>query len=531
MCSSDLASIFAPLLLAFATARAAAPEDFDKSEAISVSRSGYGEGIGVVLGPGGKTNAAEYVIPVTRGGTFRLETRYAAAEARPVRLFINGILVKPDAAGKKTGGWNPDAQQWVVEGDFSLRAGDNRIRFERSDCFPHIDKFLLARADAGIGSDAVAPPSAGSADPEPLHAEFVNQWRKYLEKSAGSSDSIFTLWHQAHGGLAAPTPTNASSAALHGRLYEAPIPPGRRALAERYRRIWMEAEEAWRKATNAPGTQGGTARPTALADRELERFRDVLYSKSGPFAVPKDVEACFTPAQKAELAGARAVLKNLEAGLPVLPEAMAVSEGKAGDLRIHKRGSHLNLGEPVSRGFVASIPAASAPSIDSGHSGRLPLALWMTHPEHPLTSRVIVNRIWHWHFGEGLVRSPDNFGVLGEKPTHPELLDWLARWFVDSGWSIKALHRLLMNSAVYQQASTIPSTDGPGVAPDPENRLLSHFSRRRLEAEAIRDSVLFVSGGLDSRMGGTMLSVQNRTYVTSTANKIDRKSTRLNSSH
>jgi hypothetical protein len=171
----------------------------------------------------------------------------------------------------------------------------------------------------------------------------------------------------------------------------------------------------------------------------------------------------------------------------------------------------------------------------------------------------MVNRIWLWHFGEGLVRSPDNFGKLGDNPTHPELLDWLARRFIESGWSVKEMHRLIMASTVYQQGSqralaggrsSVISgqssevsqsaiTDSQGgspstehgkpnadhsrqtAAPDPDNRLLSHFPRRRLEVEAIRDSILFVSGGLEPAMGGTLLTVSNRVYVTSTANKLD----------
>ncbi len=159
----------------------------------------------------------------------------------------------------------------------------------------------------------------------------------------------------------------------------------------------------------------------------------------------------------------------------------------------------------------------------------------MASPAHPLTGRVIVNRVWQWHFGEGIVRSPDNFGTLGEKPTHPALLDWLASVFTapDSagqapgteglGWSLKRLHRMILLSSVYRQSSsTAHSPQSPGArarAMDPENRLLWRFNRRRLEAEAIRDSLLAVSGSLDLTMGGTLLPLKNREYVTSTANR------------
>ena len=160
-------------------------------------------------------------------------------------------------------------------------------------------------------------------------------------------------------------------------------------------------------------------------------------------------------------------------------------------------------------------PWDSDAPITDDTSGRLKLAEWLTQPDHPLTARVLVNRVWQAHFGEGLVRSPDNFGRLGEKPTHPELLDWLATEFVEHGWSIKSLHRLILNSAVWQQ-----TTDFNEVANtiDPENRLLWRMNRRRLEAEAIRDSLLAIGGDLDTTMGGTLLPTENRKYVTSTAN-------------
>jgi hypothetical protein len=126
----------------------------------------------------------------------------------------------------------------------------------------------------------------------------------------------------------------------------------------------------------------------------------------------------------------------------------------------------------------------------------------------------MVNRVWLWHFGKGLVRSPDNFGLLGESPTHPELLDWLAVEFADSGWSLKDLHRLILTSATYQM-STEFRADCDAV--DPENKLLWRMNRRRLDAEAIRDAILTVSGEIDDQMQGTLLPTANRAYVTSTA--------------
>jgi hypothetical protein len=147
-------------------------------------------------------------------------------------------------------------------------------------------------------------------------------------------------------------------------------------------------------------------------------------------------------------------------------------------------------------------------------SGRLQLAQWLASENNPLTARVMVNRIWQWHFGQGLVRSPDNFRRLGERPTHPALLDWLARRFVESGWSIKAMHRLLILSSAHQMSTTY---DPHAALVDPENRLHWRAERRRLEAEELRDAVLAVSGRLDFAQGGSLLNTKNREYVTGTS--------------
>ena len=170
------------------------------------------------------------------------------------------------------------------------------------------------------------------------------------------------------------------------------------------------------------------------------------------------------------------------------------------DVPIHIRGHYGRLGGPRRPASLSSVPGRQSvqPPIASG-SGRRELANWVASKDNPLTARVIVNRIWQWHFGEGLVRTTSNFGKLGEPPSHPELLDWLAKKLVDEGWSLKTLHRQIMNSAAYQQTSRVSRDQ---VHQDPENRWLGRFSPRRLEAEAIRDAMLSVAGQLDPSAGG-----------------------------
>ena len=168
-----------------------------------------------------------------------------------------------------------------------------------------------------------------------------------------------------------------------------------------------------------------------------------------------------------------------------------------------KRGNWRNKGAVVQPGFLSAIdpaPVSIAPPPGARSTGRRSvLAHWLTRPDHPLTARVMVNRLWQHHFGRGLVGTPSDFGAQGERPTHPELLDWLAREFVERDWSLKAMHRLMVTSATYRQASR---HDDAAVKVDPDNRLLWRMNRRRLEGEALRDAMLSASGLLNLAMGG-----------------------------
>lgn len=187
-------------------------------------------------------------------------------------------------------------------------------------------------------------------------------------------------------------------------------------------------------------------------------------------------------------ASTKAVGLSDDGSPPVIPVAYAVVDGETKNARMHQRGDPEKLGEHVMRRWLTVFGGMEVP--ENAGSGRRELGQWVS--EHPLAARVMVNRIWQWHFGHGLVRSSSDFGSRGEPPTHPELLDFLAARFVQSGYSTKEMHRLILQTAAYQRASATP------VDADPENRWLAHFSRRRLTAEEFRDSVLTVSGQLDS---------------------------------
>ncbi len=249
---------------------------------------------------------------------------------------------------------------------------------------------------------------------------------------------------------------------------------------------------------------------------EGDALKKLAEANDGPFAVPTPIDPLLSAEVAAELKMLREKVTTLEKARPPLPTAMAVSEGKPENLKIHLRGSHLTLGAEALRGFPAALTLPGQPAVGLTGSGRKELAEWVTRADHPLTARVAVNRLWTWHFGDGLVHTPDNFGRLGDTPVHRELLDWLAARFVKEGWSVKAMHRLVMASATYQMSAAY---DPAAALNDPENRLHGHWPRQRLGAEAFRDALLAVGGNLDLTPGGSLLTVPNRAYVTSTANR------------
>jgi hypothetical protein len=253
------------------------------------------------------------------------------------------------------------------------------------------------------------------------------------------------------------------------------------------------------------------ARQKDLIQKCITRANQELKSRLATGAkLPKKPEDMYPDETRAELKRLRDELGQLEKAAPEMPSAMGVKEGTVADTAIHLRGSHQRLGKVVARRVPKVLDQTGRPAFDGQQSGRLQLAQWLVRRNHPLTSRVMVNRLWRWHFGQGLVRTPDNFGKLGEPPANPPLLDWLAQRFVDGGWSVKAMHRLLMLSATYQMSS---AHDARNAERDPENRLHWRAEVRRLEAEAVRDALLSVSGSLDRTMGGSLLDVKNRGYL------------------
>ena len=260
---------------------------------------------------------------------------------------------------------------------------------------------------------------------------------------------------------------------------------------------------------------------TPPSDPLIELYDEFL-SARGPFWLSTEARRAMLPAsERSRLDDLFRELDALKKKRPAdIPQAAVVQDGGPKgtrhegfkDSHVFLRGDWRRLGKTIPRGIPRILLGDGQPQlrIKEG-SGRRELAEWLVRPDHPLTARVMVNRIWQHHFGEGLVRTPNDFGARGERPTHPELLDWLARRFVESGWSVKAMHRLIMLSSAYQESSR---AGAEALARDPDNRLFSRTNRRRLDAEAIRDSLLAVAGQLDASIGGPSfadLAVPRRT--------------------
>ena len=242
----------------------------------------------------------------------------------------------------------------------------------------------------------------------------------------------------------------------------------------------------------AQGNTMGGAPPTELL---------VLDSNVRPVVTPDKEPAAEATTGKKKKAQGKVARRT--SGLPKYPDGTPLAMGVrdravAVDSRINIKGETKQLGAAVSRGFIEVCSLTEAPKIDPKESGRLQLAQWLTDPAHPLTARVMANRVWHHLFGQGIVSTPDNFGLHGERPTHPELLDYLATQFRTDGWSVKQLIRSIVLSRTYQMSGRY---DERAFQIDPDDKLVWRHQRRRLDAESFRDAVLQTSGLLDPSPG------------------------------
>jgi len=374
------------------------------------------------------------------------------------------------------------------------RAGEYLIAAENSRKAPKTDDFMLI-ADGGD-----------------LNPTLIAQWRAYLEKSRRKDFRVMRLWNAcsdaregAFSATIAQLAENETNARLRKEL-QVRRPANMQELAQAYGFALRNAFFVWSEFRDRVSVSGAGI-PERHPDPEVEELRRVLDGPDSPVRVVRnpmgDLALLPDRASQGELK------KRIDAfekarrakGAPVRSQMLA-DRVETVQARVFVRGNPQNEGPEVERRFPAifdrTVPRFEVPP---GQSGRLQLAEAVANSANPLTARVYVNRVWHNLFGRGLVATPGDFGLRGERPSHPELLDALAVDFMQTGWSTKRLIRRIMLSQAFRR-SALPSESGDRLAKDPGSRYLAWFPVRRADYETMRDSALFVSGLLDTTIGG-----------------------------
>lgn len=343
---------------------------------------------------------------------------------------------------------------------------------------------------------------------EDLLPAFVRRWQRYLRQAKLSGDRVFRAWHlfaelpaesfSTQADAVVQSIANASPDEIHPKVAEAfkDPPDSFREVCDRYGQLFAAA----RQRANAAEPQKG----------ELDEFGRVLFGPDAPCQVPDGPitasETYFDSGSVTELYKLQGEVDRLiiRSELQVPFALTLIDRAIPQEPRVFVRGDPLNQGDDVPRQFLSLLAGEDNQPFQLG-SGRMELARAVIDRGNPLTARVIVNRVWAYHFGHGLVSTPSDFGVRAAPPSHPELLDWLATQFMDRGWSLKQLHRWIVLSSTYRQSSLGPvdaEQKVRAVKADPENRLLWRMNSRRLTFEELRDSLLMATDELDRTIGG-----------------------------
>lgn len=360
----------------------------------------------------------------------------------------------------------------------------------------------------------------------PLRRGTALRWHQYLSNPTESSHPIWALWR-----LLAATPADEFATQTPLILQEIensasdnvrskPSPLGNEKIPQRLLNALIDAKpQTMNEAAKAIGTQleavnaewehakKDNSTLERLIDDDAEWLRQVLWTPGSPTSLSRDMMIAYlNQSERNQYNQLVNKVNGVEVTHPGAPPRAMVMVDKPNPIEpvIFRRGVASNRGDPVPRRFLQVLAHVDGGQPFKHGSGRLELARAIASPNNPLTARVLVNRIWQHHFGEGLVRTPSNFGSRGERPSHPKLLDYLAAEFIADGWSIKRLQRKIMLSAVWQQTSELRAEP---MKIDPENRLLWRMPRQRLEFEPLRDRLLVAAGRLDDRVGGRSVMI------------------------
>ncbi|HND51608.1 MAG TPA: PSD1 and planctomycete cytochrome C domain-containing protein, partial [Pirellulaceae bacterium] len=412
-----------------------------------------------------------------------------------------------------------------------------------------------------------------------LSAGIAGRWTAYLRLAARRHDPVFAPWlalaelpadqfAERAKPLVEKFAANADSKKpihpLVAKLFEGEPPQKLADVAERYGKLFAQIDseyqeqlkqalKAEKKETPSDSSDAATSKLVNVKfdDADREALRRLLWGSDAPAGAHNLTFRAEIGLRKAgELGRLQGKANDIKLNHPGSPaRAMAVVDAsKPKNSKVYIRGDRAKQGDEVPRRFLEIIAGEARKPFRDG-SGRLELAQAIVAPDNPLTARVIVNRVWQNHFGQGLVVTPSDFGLRGEPPTHPELLDYLARTFIDDGWSLKKLHKRILLSAVYQQSSDDQTADAAADASgavgaggtsggsdasqrsaaieaakkvDPTNSLLWRMNRRRLDLEAMRDTLLSVSGTLDPHVGGRSVDIQTDTSRRTIYSLVDR---------
>ncbi len=373
--------------------------------------------------------------------------------------------------------------------EFRKRSQELTNAFEkiREDLANHLRKkttdYLLAQKTANLLPSEEFYEILG---PDEVNPVFVRQWQHYIQKRR-TNDPVFGAWHRRG------KTTEGDNALVRDALAKTATMED---VARAYGGVFVRVHKKWQE------------KEELTADEE--QLRQVLYGADAPVYPPPgsytDQQFFFDEGGRVKLGKLLRDIDVLNITHPMAVPHAGILEDKANapNPRVFKRGNPVTPGEEVPRRYLELIGGKDQKPFMEG-SGRSEMAEMIASPDNPLTARVLVNRVWHLHFGAGLVKSTSDFGTRADPPSHPELLDYLANRFTREGWSIKKFHRLILSSRTWQQSS-----EGPTPASDPDNRLLSRMNRQRLDFEAMHDFMLAASGELNCEMGGRGIKLFER---------------------
>ncbi|MCE9608272.1 MAG: PSD1 and planctomycete cytochrome C domain-containing protein [Planctomycetia bacterium] len=402
----------------------------------------------------------------------------------------------------------------------------------RTHVSDYLAKIVLDRLDNSSSKEKDFLFDAG--DPRPV---VIRRWRDLLTATKKKPDPVFDAWNkfdalkETEFAERAPSVVaellkdrSDKNAAVSNRLvreaFRKQTPKSMLDVAETYGALLESVYGDWKKSQDPKSMKPGEKAPDRLEDHAAEELRQVLFDASSPTTLGMDESRqVFDRKVRGEVDARQRKVEALTVTSPgAPPRAMSLVDSKpAFNPAVFVRGDPARRGSEVPRRNLRLLGGEDRKPFADG-SGRLELAQAIASADNPLTARVMVNRIWLQHFGQGLVETPSDFGVRTSPPTHPELLDYLAASFMEEGWSIKRLHRLMMTSQTYRQSSdvpmSVPAASGNPLQVDPENRLLWRMNRRRLELEAMRDSLLQIAGRLDTTEFGRPIEIWNKPYST-----------------